>query len=424
MSQRVNICAYVHVFMLVLAVGRSEAAGDYRIDSHEWNGLSRLDEEARGMGCNLRVDERLDWSALDGHDVLWFVYPRTTVDAGRLRRFLEAGGRAVIADDFGSSDAALATLQIRRLRGDLSEAEHYEDNPALPVARLALATELSVNVPELVANHPAFFSTAVPPTYAFSQGAALVVEGRLGKGYFVAVADPSVLINNMLELPDDLDFARALIRRTCRPSQDRVHLYTQSFVQVGDPAGDWSTGDEGSPFARFNRMLASMNDAIHGALDGTVLSLLAIGLSVVAAWRFSRLWPDKSRVDGQWTRAPAAFETGWQAHVDRYVAHAAGRNLALPAMVLREEVLARLSEALDNTSVGDWTPEELARRVASHHGTDAGNVAGELWRRLRKLGWRGASPAPEPSLSRRQLETLAELARRLFDALGARRQAG
>jgi hypothetical protein len=409
---------------ILTLTGQAHAAGDYRLDSREWNGLAHLDEEARSLGCPLRADERLDWGALDGHDVLWFVYPRATIDPAKLRRFLEAGGRAVVADDFGASDAALAALQIRRLRGDLSEAEHYEDNLALPVARLSLATELSVGVPELVANHPAFFSTAVPATYAFAPGAALVVEGRLGKGYFVAIADPSLFINNMLELPDDLDFARALIKRTCRPSEDRIHLFTQSFVSVGEPTGDWAQGDEGSPFARFNRMLGNINDAAQGALEGVLPTLLAIALALNVAWLFWRMWPGKSRVDGQWTRAPSAYETGWQAHLDRYASPASPRNLALPAMVLREEVLARLSEALDNEAVAGMAPAELSRRLAARHGVVAANAAGELWRRLRKLGWRGAAPVSEPSVSRRQLEQLAELARQLFDALDARRQAG
>jgi hypothetical protein len=426
------ICRFAYAFVAALPslviMSPAHAAGDYRLDSREWNGLAQLDEEARNLGCPLRAEQRLDWATLDGHDVLWFVYPRTPIDPNKLRRFLEAGGRVVIADDFGASDAALATLQIRRLRGDLSEAEHYEDNQALPVARLSLATELSVGVAELVANHPAFFSTAVPATYAFAPGAALVVEGRLGKGYFVAIADPSVLINNMLELPDDLDFARALIKRTCRPSEDRIRLYTQRFSSVGEPAGDWVTGDEGSLVSRFNRMLGNMNDsaanALASTLDGALPTLLAIALSLYAVWLFFRAWPGKNRVDGQWTRAPSAYETGWQAHLDRYAAASPPRNLALPAMVLREEVMARLAEALEDAAVGGWTPAELSRRLAVAHGTAAANAAAELWKRLRKLGWRGATPTVEPSVSRRQLEQLAELARELFDALDARRQAG
>jgi hypothetical protein len=401
--------------------GRAEAASDYRIDSREWNGLSKLDEEARAAGCDLRADGRLDWSALDGHDVLWLVYPRVAVDGGRLRRFLEAGGRAVIADDFGTSDGALAALQIRRLRGELGDTEHWEDNPALPIAHQSLATELSVGIPQLVANHPAFFSTAVPPTYAFSPGAALVVEGRLGKGYFVAIADPSVLINNMLELPDDLDFARALVKRTCGPG-DRVHLLTQSFAQAGDPGGDWTADDGSSLFTRFNRMLGGINDSLHRALYGSRAPILEIALALLVAWRFLRAAPERTRVDGAWTRAAPALQSGWQPHVDRVATST--RGLGLAAMVLRDEVLTRLSESLDGAAVGDWSTDELARRVAQVHGSEAAAALRELWRRLGRLGRRGGGPVREPSLSRQQFERLASDARRLFDALDARRQAG
>src|SRR5262249_2887647 len=99
---------------LMLAGAPSLAATDYRLDSGDWNGLSRLADEARANGCELTTSDALDWSALDGHDVLWFVYPRTAVDGARLRRYLEAGGRALLADDFGAADGALAALEIHR----------------------------------------------------------------------------------------------------------------------------------------------------------------------------------------------------------------------------------------------------------------------------------------------------------------------
>jgi hypothetical protein len=93
-------------------------------------------------------------------------------------------------------------------------------------------------------------------------------------------------------------------------------------------------------------------------------------------------------------------------------------------MALREELVARLGEALDDAAVSGWTPTELSRRLGALHGSEAAALGAELWRRLRKLGWRGSAPANEPSVSRRQLEQLAELTRQLFDALDARRQAG
>jgi hypothetical protein len=374
------------------------AGGDYKLDSREWNGLSRLADEATAAGCTLTATETLDWSTLGPRDAVWFVYPRTTVDGGALRRYLEAGGRALVADDFGASDAALAALEIRRLRGELPGVERYDDNPALPIARQSMATELSVGVPAVVANHPAFFSAATPATYAFSPGAALVVEGRLGKGYFVALSDPSVLINNMLDIDDDLAFARALLRRTCKRGE-RVLLVTQSFVARGEPAGELLAAPTDSPFTRFNRMLESIDDAARTATDGRVLAGLGIVAAALALLLFARAWPPRGRIDGQWTRAVPLVDP-----------HAVDGALA-PAL-LREEVVARLSDSL-GAAVTDWTPAELRRRVERVHGAEAGARAEAVWKQMRRLG---------TGVGARQLVRLHQAALALFDALAAERQ--
>ena len=390
--------------MALLLLGSTQARAastDYRVDSHDWNGLSRLADEAREAGCALEATDALDWSTLGGHDALWLVYPRTAVEPSALRRYLEAGGRAVLADDFGASDAALAALEIRRLRGELGNVDRYDGNAALPIARQTLSTELSVGIADLVANHPAFFSAATPPTYAFSPGAALVVEGRLGKGYFVAIADPSVLINNMLDIDENLAFARALVRRTCKPGE-RIRLVTQSFVARGEPSSELlgATATD-SAFSGFNRMLEKIDDEAHAAAtDGRTLVILATLMAVVALILFGRSWPARGRIDGHWTRA-AAPETGWRAW---------GRDTT--ATYLRDEVALRLSEAL-GAPMTDWPPAELRTRLGRKLGREGAEAAASLWSRLRHPpGW----------LGRRQLARLHDSALALFDLLRERGQ--
>ncbi|HEY2744396.1 MAG TPA: DUF4350 domain-containing protein, partial [Polyangia bacterium] len=387
--------------VLLAATRASAGGGDYKLDSREWNGLGRLADEAAAAGCTMTATDSLDWSALEARDVVWFVYPRTAVDGGMLRRWLEAGGRAVVADDFGASDAALAALEIRRLRGDLSSPaiDRYDGNEALPIARQTLSTELSVGIPDLVANHPAFFSAATPATFSFSPGAALVVEGRLGKGYFVAIADPSVLINNMLDIDENLAFARALVKRTCKPGE-RIHLVTQSFVARGEPPGDLAGTSGDGAFSRFNRMLEAIDDATHSAVDARTLGTLATVMAVLALVLFGRAWPAPGRIDGQWTRA-AAVESGWR-----------GWTRDATATYLRDEVALRLSEAL-GASVAELPPVEIERRLARAHGAEAGALAARLWTRLRR---------PPLWISARSLDAMHASATQLFDLLAGRGQ--
>jgi hypothetical protein len=385
---------------LAIATRAFASGGDYRLDSREWNGLGRLGDEVNAAGCTITPTDTLDWSTLEARDVVWFVYPRTAVDGGMLRRWLEAGGRAVLADDFGASDAALAALEIRRLRGELGNVDRYDGNAALPIARQTLSTELSVGITDIVANHPAFFSAATPATFAFSPGAALVVEGRLGKGYFVAIADPSVLINNMLDIDENMAFARALVRRTCKPGE-RIRLVTQSFVARGEPSGELlgATGGENA-FSGFNRMLEKIDDEAHAAVDGRTLGALATLMAVLALVLFGRSWPARGHIDGHWTRA-AAPETGWRAW---------GRDTT--ATFLRDEVALRLSEAL-GAPMTDWPPAELRTRLGRVYGARTAEAAASLWARLRRAPvWRG----------RRQLLRLHDSALALFDLLAERGQ--
>ena len=80
--------------VLVAATRAFAAGGDYKLDSREWNGLGRLADEAVAAGCTMTATDSLDWSALEARDVVWFVYPRTAVDGGLLRRWLEIGRAA------------------------------------------------------------------------------------------------------------------------------------------------------------------------------------------------------------------------------------------------------------------------------------------------------------------------------------------
>jgi uncharacterized protein DUF4350 len=392
---------------VVLAATTAHAAGgDYRLDSREWNGLGRLVEEANAAGCTIAATETLDWSALEARDVVWFVYPRTAVDGATLRKYLEAGGRAVIADDFGASDAALAALDIRRLRGELPAVERYDGNAALPIARQTKSTELSVGIVELVANHPAFFSSPNEATYEFAPGAALVIEGRIKRqhdapeGYFVAIADPSILINNMLDIDGNLAFARALVKRTCKPG-DRIHLVTQSFMARGEPSGELAPPSlADSLFVKFNRMLESIDELIHAALYGRMAGIVDVLCAVAALLLFWRAWPARGRIDGDWTRAATAT-SGWRTW-----------DAVATATFLRDEVALRLSEALGAT-ITEWTPAELRRRATPKLGEATAELAASLWTQLRRV---------PPWIGGRRLHKLHDGATSLFDALAERRE--
>ncbi len=207
---------------------------EYQLDSYAWNGLSQLRADAREVGCVLDTPLVLDWNALRAGDALWLIYPRAAIDVERLGKFLADGGNVVIADDFGEAGPLLNALGIHRSSTALpADIARWHDRSDLPVARSTLGTTLGRSTSELTANHPSWFASSLPATFAFVQSdghtRALVVEGRVGAGHLVALADPSVLINDMLELPGNRAFARQLLTETCG-LRGHTALFTGAFV--------------------------------------------------------------------------------------------------------------------------------------------------------------------------------------------------
>jgi Domain of unknown function (DUF4350) len=402
----------VRAALLLLAASAAQAA-DYDLSAN-WNGLSVLIGEAQQAGCEVSAPGLLDWSVIGPSDVLFLVYPEVVVDGGRLKRFLAQGGHALVADDFGAASDALASLEIRRSRGSIPpEVPRFRNHAFMPIAHPMQATELGRATDELVANHPARFESGLPATYGFADGIALVIEGQVGTGYFVALSDPSVLINNMLELESNRAFAQGLVRRLCRPG-DRVLLFSHGFTVRGEPP------ESGSTIARVNAALGGMNEALHDDVAaGRTLWVAGALLAVAALFLFGASFPARGSVDLQWTRL-----SGILTRDDGGMLGPAGLpwDYSLPAGVVRDEAVDRLNAAL-GVSTERMGPSELGRRVEAQLGVETGRRAADLWRDLHRLGWKPGE-RPVEAISARRFRHMHELATALFDELAMRQNQG
>jgi hypothetical protein len=364
---------------------------DYRPDSPGWNGLSRFVEQAASQGCAVTPSDALDWQRLSPRDVLFFVYPQSPVDPTALGEFLVAGGRVLLADDFGAAAPAFEVLQLHRAAARLEGVPREPGHPELPVARVKLLTALGRSTPRVVTNHPAAFETTLPATYELSPAQALVVEGRVGRGRFVALADPSVLINNMLELEGNAAFARALIAELCTGGSDgdRVHLFTGPFRSAAPPV---RAPMQGSTLGRLNELLVALNRATEALLRGLFAlpsAILVCGAALLLAWRALLRTRTARHADGRFVRADAGGPRGTLAILDalpRGEGTSADHGLAL--LVLRHEVLRRVTAALGPVASG-ISDADLARRTGERLGSE---LAGAVERFL------AAAPAREPAL--------------------------
>jgi hypothetical protein len=425
-----------------VSVGR-----DFHVGHKGWNGLADFATLAADLGCPVEVRRTLDYSVLDGQDVLLFLHPETAIDENNLLAFLSAGGRVVLADDYGNSTGVLGKLGITRRTGKMPPGTaRYREGQDLPIAVPARGTPLGRAATELVANHSGFFTSALPASYAFAPGAALVIEATLQRGRLVAIADPSLFINNMLQLPGNRDFAARLVLDVCRQHRDRLVLFYGTFLQRGATpavlAGAPSVDGVSDLPDQWNRALGGANLHILQTLKrksalGELDVVVVVGLvfSVGALLLLVRYLPMPTPPqDGSFAQPPRPPDNGLLASIQRY-AQSAGQAVSwgyvYPATLIREEVLVRLGPALlgartphgEPARPEDLSPEAVYGIVAARFGAAAAKLSQSLWREFRVL--QSARPRRDgrdrrdlpARVSERRLQRFYELATALFAEL-------
>jgi len=321
-----------------MATPRASAQQDYSVGDHAWNGLDRLIEVAASRGVDLRTSRRVDVDALTGRDALMIVYPTTPPPARSIGAFLRRGGRLALADDYGSGSELLARYQITR-EAAASDAPAYRGQPGLLIARGDGNHPLSRGVSALVTNHPVQLHHDSLPAIFFlgSRDQALVLTGVVGEGRFVALGDPSLLINNMLEFRGNQHFAANLMSFLSAGRGGLVYLVTPETELVGVDSERSSAG-----FGDWRRRLdeAQVPAAAMRVLSVLFLALvLIVGLSALprrSPYRVDKLLPQ------------ALFGGGYAGHLAFFTARR--RNLLYPAIAYKVELEQALVARLELAS--------------------------------------------------------------------------
>ncbi len=361
-------------FMLAAALGfaigssaprparAQQTPADYDPQSSSWNGLVEFVRLSQSARVELRIDERLDWSALRRGDGLLLLYPLSTVDRDELSAFLEDGGRLALLDDFGTSDPLLQWFQVERserTRGTLR-------SPTLPGVFNALRLGdhvLGEQVDALVTNEPVVLRHArLSPVFSLSQepSQGVVLAGQVGRGRLVVGGDPSVLINSMMRFSGNRQFALNLLAYLGAHEGGRVHLISRRFASRGTYPGARSRRT--SPLHTLSKNLdqtlqragASLNDPALLRLLATLATLLtSLALAVI-------LWGPRP-TDRFGPSAPAGPLAGVAAKVLLFGRRRA--NLLYPSLILR-----RLFERALLRSFDLAPPADLPRVLAKARG--------------------------------------------------------
>ncbi|WP_247009729.1 DUF4350 domain-containing protein [Halorientalis litorea] len=256
-----------YAFALVLAVtlvyAASTSGAAFSAYNAGWDGGSELRSQADALDRDLTVARDTQaYDAVPASGTVAFVLAPsgnyTGDDVAAIRSFVGAGGTLLVADDASSPTAGnrlLAALGVspRFENATLRDERYNYRSPAMPVAREVADRPLTDGMDELTLN----YGTAVRPANASvlvsSSGYAyldrngngsvdsnetlgeypVAVSETLGDGRVVAVSDPSVFINTMLERPGNERFLRNLVAGHQRVVIDTSHAETLPPLVAG-----------------------------------------------------------------------------------------------------------------------------------------------------------------------------------------------
>jgi hypothetical protein len=368
--------AAVHMLAVLCLCASSSvhaAVPDYDTKSDEWNGLSYLLTTAMEAKVHLEVVRRLDMSTLKPGDVLLSVYPLTPLPETQLLRFVRDGGAFIVADDYGSSAALLDRVGIVRTPGvPANHAQRIEAKAYLPIFLPKEKHFLFFNMDRVVANHPAHLKGIGNPILSYDGGTQhLVMERRWGRGSILAIADGSVLLNEMLKRHyGNKQFAANALRIYCAEEPCRVKLLTSNVTFTGEYLNH--TGAIAELAALFNEAGTFLNQTIKEAdrytarppMDQVLLLFVGIlafvwALLMLARGRRRVIVPLSGAVQG--VVVPAA----WQS-----IAMSRGRQdadfLQLAQVVLGRALASQCEKPIDRP--GEM-PEAVAHALSRLNGT-------------------------------------------------------
>ena len=303
----------------VNAADGAKGDADYEVTSQAWNGLASLIATARKVDIEVETRAVLDWSQVDEHAVLVLVAPHigpTADQMANLRRYLTAGGRLIVADDFRQGRRWVEPFGITWSDMPVRSAHQFEDSPHLPQLELGSTdgdlvrskrwTSIQSRFTPLeflghnlrkpiVLNHPASLGLSAGAEAALWGRAAVAGERNLGAdtgwlaeaefhgGRVLAIADASWLINQMLaRVYENRQFAANVLRYYCvvdRPC--KVLLVASATAATGTfaprhaaPPPGWRSGLEW-----LDKLLMNLNRLLQGPL--LVPALLAMALALI-----------------------------------------------------------------------------------------------------------------------------------------------
>ncbi len=250
MEARKLLPALTLVILLVFAtiIWFYPPTGDFNAGNPFWNGISYLSEHTEVSPIN-SLDSLP--SSGKGSTLLLVPYEQfSSEELNQIRSFVSSGGTLLLLDDYGFGNQVLGSLGLKtKFTGQqlLDPLFDYQ-NEMMPKITEFTPTSMTANVSSIVFNHATTLEDtsdvsviASSSRFSFldannngewdtdelSGSLPVAAYVKVDEGYVVAVADPSMLINGMINMDDNLRFIDNLLSIQGANSQvyvDQSHL--------------------------------------------------------------------------------------------------------------------------------------------------------------------------------------------------------
>lgn len=337
-NRRSVFLLFVGVLLTIVGTAADVRAAPFDLSGTDWEGCSELVRLARAELGTQRVvaTSQIDFHELRPEDGVVLLHPERNLDVDELAKFMRAGGRVVMLDDFGRGDSLLRHFQMDRVAPPRHPAESLRHNPQLALAEPASAHPVVADVQRVVTNHATGLShpDLSPVLKIRGQGepdVAIAVAGAVGQGRLLAVGDPSIVMNSMLRYAGNKAFARGLVRYsvdndTWGKRGGRVFIAAGGFEEKGTFGEEESSWQEALKALR-DALDVMRREGVPAALAYALAVAIGLALVVWVGSRAGRL--HKPIVPRFVRRVPAVAQGGVAGHAAVIAAPATSRILAV-----------------------------------------------------------------------------------------------
>lgn len=284
------ILALTIMALLAVVMWFYPSVQDFRQDNPSWNGIKTLSTRLQASSLESLGDLP---SMSRGTSLVMIPYTSfTQPELKGLKDYVFGGGTLVLADDYGHGNEVLSYLGIkaRFTQEPLLDPVFNYKNEWFPKITNFTGTPITSGVESLVLNHATAMSgvvedevIALSSSFSFldvnhdstwNEGEPrgplpVVTRSKVGQGWLVLIADPSMVINSMLDMGDNYKFVKNILH-----------------FQVAEPAIllDQSHLPEAA-LDESKRMLAQTRDTL--STPGGTLGVLSVilTLSLMPIWR-------------------------------------------------------------------------------------------------------------------------------------------